>query len=109
MKTRVPYRRNIKSHAMPIISLNLRTALQCIVLTCLFASPAAGNSQASLKPVEVYQYQGTDRDRRLLEGARREGTVSLYTSLNLKDSVPIAEAFEKKYSGVKVAIWRASS
>jgi iron(III) transport system substrate-binding protein len=34
--------------------------------------------------------------------------VVIYTSLNLKDSVPITEAFEKKY-GVKVQLWRASS
>lgn len=57
---------------------------------------------------QIYLYQGADRDQRLLENARREGTVVLYTSLNLKDSVPITEKFEKKY-GVKVSLWRASS
>jgi len=34
--------------------------------------------------------------------------VTVYTSLNLKDSVPITQAFEKKY-GVKVELWRSSS
>lgn len=53
-------------------------------------------------------YRGADRDKRMLEGARREGEVVMYTSLNLKDSVPITEAFEKK-TGVKVQLWRASS
>jgi iron(III) transport system substrate-binding protein len=56
----------------------------------------------------IYMYQGADRDARVLEGAKKEREVVLYTSLNLKDSVPISEAFEKKY-GVKVTIWRASS
>ncbi len=46
-------------------------------------------------------YQGPDREARILEQARKEGTVVIYTSLNLKDSVPLTEAFEKKY-GVKV-------
>jgi iron(III) transport system substrate-binding protein len=32
----------------------------------------------------------------------------VYTSLNLKDSVPITQAFEKKY-GVKIELWRSSS
>ncbi|HET7200134.1 MAG TPA: extracellular solute-binding protein [Burkholderiales bacterium] len=53
-------------------------------------------------------YRGADRDKRMLEGARRDGEVVMYTSLNLKDSVPITEAFEKR-TGVKVQLWRASS
>ena len=57
---------------------------------------------------EIYLYQGADRDKRILEGAGKEGQVVVYTSLNLKDSVPITEAFERKY-GVKVPLWRASS
>jgi iron(III) transport system substrate-binding protein len=57
---------------------------------------------------DVYMYKGADREKRILEGARKEGTVVVYTSLNLKDSVPITEAFEKKY-GVKVSLWRAGS
>jgi iron(III) transport system substrate-binding protein len=32
----------------------------------------------------------------------------MYTSLNLKDSVPLTEAFEKK-TGIRVQLWRASS
>jgi iron(III) transport system substrate-binding protein len=34
--------------------------------------------------------------------------VAIYTSLNLKDSVPLCEAFEKK-TGLKCTLWRASS
>jgi iron(III) transport system substrate-binding protein len=53
-------------------------------------------------------YQGADRDQRVLAGAKKEGRVVVYTSLNTKDSVPIVEVFEKKY-GVKVDLWRSSS
>lgn len=72
-----------------------------------FAAPdqKAGSPEANK---QIYLYQGADRDKRLLENAKREGTVVLYTSLNLKDSVPITEKFEKKY-GIKVSLWRASS
>ncbi|OFZ86282.1 MAG: ABC transporter substrate-binding protein, partial [Betaproteobacteria bacterium RBG_16_64_18] len=66
-------------------------------------------AQAKAKPSDIYMYKGADRDQRVLEGARKEGAVALYTSLNLKDSVPITEAFEKKYPGIKVSLWRASS
>jgi iron(III) transport system substrate-binding protein len=57
---------------------------------------------------ELYLYKGADREARLLEGARKEGQLSLYTSLNTKDSGPITEAFEKA-TGVKVLLWRSSS
>ena len=82
--------------------------LPCLILAGLLAVPGAGLAQGKPRPHDIYMYKGADRDQRVLEGARKEGTVALYTSLNLKDSVPITEAFEKKY-GVKVSLWRASS
>jgi len=57
---------------------------------------------------EIYLYRGADREKRILEGAKKEREVVVYTSLNLKDSVPIVEVFERKY-GVKVQLWRSSS
>jgi iron(III) transport system substrate-binding protein len=56
----------------------------------------------------LYMYQGADRERRLLDEAKKQREVVMYTSLNLKDSVPLTEAFEKK-TGIKVQLWRASS
>jgi iron(III) transport system substrate-binding protein len=67
-----------------------------------FAQPAAGPHRG------LYMYQGADRDQRVIDGAKKEKQVTVYTSLNLKDSVPITQAFEKKY-GVKVELWRSSS
>src|SRR5438105_5626495 len=42
------------------------------------------------------------------ERAKREGSLTLYTSLAPTESQPLAEAFEKKY-GVKVTLWRGLS
>ena len=42
------------------------------------------------------------------EGAKREGTLSLYTSLAPTESKPLADAFEKKYD-VRVQLWRGLS
>jgi iron(III) transport system substrate-binding protein len=44
----------------------------------------------------------------LLDRARREGSLTLYTSLAPTESQPLANAFEKKY-GVKVQLWRGQS
>jgi iron(III) transport system substrate-binding protein len=57
-------------------------------------------------PAALYQYQGADRLQKLVEGAHREGTMTLYTSLNPKDAGPIVEAFENRYK-IKVVVWRA--
>jgi iron(III) transport system substrate-binding protein len=48
-----------------------------------------------------------ERDAGFVERARKEGTVSLYTSMQLVDSRPLTEAFEKKY-GINVNLWRAA-
>jgi iron(III) transport system substrate-binding protein len=56
----------------------------------------------------VYLYQGADRQQRLVEMARKEQTLVLYTSLATTESVPLTQAFEKKY-GIKVQLWRSLS
>src|SRR4029453_450950 len=51
---------------------------------------------------------GADRLERLIEGARKEGSLSLYTSRVAEDTTPVIEAFTRKY-GVDVQVWRASN
>jgi iron(III) transport system substrate-binding protein len=57
---------------------------------------------------EIALYEGADRDQRLVEAAKEEGTLSLYTSMSLEDMDKITAEFEKKY-GIKVVTWRAGS
>jgi iron(III) transport system substrate-binding protein len=53
---------------------------------------------------------GLGADEGLLSEARRErGTVRWYTALNINGSKPLADAFEKKYPFLKVAINRLSN
>jgi len=47
-------------------------------------------------------------DAAWIDRAKKEGAVTLYTSMQLVDSRPLTEAFEKKY-GIKVELWRALS
>ena len=86
----------------------LRRPFLFLVLALLLA-PGLAAAQAKPGPHrDLYMYKGADREQRVLEGAKKERQAVVYTSLNLKDSVPIAEAFEKKY-GVKLQLWRSSS
>jgi iron(III) transport system substrate-binding protein len=83
--------------------------LKTIGAVLLLAScSAALAQQPRSKNDQIYMSQSADRDKKVLEGAKKEGIVVIYTSLNLKDSVPITEAFEKKY-GIKTSLWRAGS
>jgi len=45
---------------------------------------------------------------KLVEAAKKEGSLTFYTSIAEKDGVVIAADFERRY-GIKVNIWRASS
>ena len=85
------------------IAWTLRCALW---LLCAAVLPAG--AQVPGPHHAIYTYKGTDRDARLLERARQEGVVSVYTSLAPTEAAPLAEAFEKKY-GIKVQIWRGLS
>ncbi len=65
-------------------------------------------AQSPEKSAAVYLYEGGDRAQRLAGRARQEGTLVLYTSLATSESVPLTQAFEKKY-GVKIQLWRSLS
>jgi iron(III) transport system substrate-binding protein len=49
-----------------------------------------------------------DRMQKLIDGAKKEGTVSVYSSITTEDMAALIPPFEKKY-GVKVRFWRASN
>lgn len=78
----------------------LGAGLACIAA---LAQPAPAGPNAA-----VYGYKGADRAQRLLERAKQEGSVTVYTSLAPTEAAPLVEAFEKK-TGVKVNLWRGLS
>ena len=66
----------------------------------------AAIAQASNR--DIYMYQGADREQRLVEGARKEGQVVLYSTMTVAEGKAIGAAFERKY-GVRLVHWRTSS
>jgi iron(III) transport system substrate-binding protein len=47
-------------------------------------------------------------DRRLIEGARKEGVVSFYSTTVSEDTTPVIDAFKRKYA-IDVQVWRGST
>src|SRR5262249_7509280 len=57
---------------------------------------------------DIASYQGADRTQRLVDGAKREKELTLYSSIPTDDIAVLAAAFDKRY-GVKVKAWRSDS
>jgi iron(III) transport system substrate-binding protein len=76
-----------------------------VAAACGSAPPAVPEG---VTVAEIALYEGADRLQRLIEGAKREGELNVYTSAQTTDLGPVVEAFEKKY-GIKASIWRAGS
>src|SRR5947209_19800704 len=85
----------------------LRRSLAIAAVAVLWAG--ASSALAQTNPVaDVAGYQGADRQQRLLEGAKREKELTLYSSIPPADIAALAAAFDKKY-GIKVKVWRSDS
>jgi len=80
--------------------------LVLIFTLAAFTVPGAHAQDRQAANREIYLYQGADRAQRLVSQAKKEGSLSLYSTMTPEDANPLLAAFEKKY-GVKVAMWRA--
>ena len=85
-----------------------RYFLFCATALLLQAAPGLVAAQPAPTVASLALSTGAGREQRLLQGARREGELTVYTSLVVQDITDLANAFEKKY-GIKVKFWRAGS
>lgn len=79
-----------------------------VLLAALGSTALLALAQAPAPSQAIFQYQGSDREARLLEKAKQEGLVTVYTSLAPTVAKPLVVAFEKK-TGIKVNMWRGLS
>jgi iron(III) transport system substrate-binding protein len=84
------------------------TAIVAAVAAAL-ALPAAAQVKPNATAADVASYTGADRQQKLFEGAKKEGQLNIYTSAQTDDMGALVKAFEAKYPGIKVSIWRSSS
>ena len=76
-----------------------------VIFSCLLLSAAFASAQTF---ADLAGRADPGRHQRLLEAARKEGSLTFYTSIPEKDVSVLAADFEKRY-GVKVNAWRAST
>lgn len=74
----------------------------------LCTSQASVGAQTALSNEQIFSYKALDRSSWLLERAKKEGTLTLYTSLAPTEAIPLTKEFERKY-GIRVEVWRGLS
>jgi iron(III) transport system substrate-binding protein len=80
------------------------------ILVAAFAAIICVRSANALTPEEIVNYRGADRQQVLLDGARKEGQVVLYSALIVNQMLrPLTAGFMKKYPFIKMAYYRADS
>ena len=83
--------------------------LIALILFALFCFPSSAWAQTR-KPAnlnELVSYMGADREQVLYAGAKAEGRLMWYTSLAGGSYKALIAAFEAKYPGVKIDVYRA--
>ena len=79
------------------------SSLVSLLLSVLYCVSAGAQTFADLANSD-----SPTRHQKLIEAAKKEGSLTFYTSIAEKDGPVLAADFEKRY-GIKVNIWRASS
>ncbi len=87
----------------------MKILIVAILVGILFIAPASGQTSKPSSAADLASHAGLDRERLLIEGAKREGKVVWYTTLAAEQNKQIASAFETKYQGVKVETFRTGS
>jgi iron(III) transport system substrate-binding protein len=89
------------------LSAGAAVAAASVLAGLVLGGSGAARAQ-TMSAAELATYTGPDRMQQLIAGAKKEGTVTIYSSLTTDDMAKITPAFEKQY-GVKINFWRGSS
>jgi iron(III) transport system substrate-binding protein len=83
-----------------------RIAKKITLFAMLFFAILSVASAQSKQVENIAMYDGADRQQRLIEAAKKEGSLTLYTSITPANFAILSADFEKKYD-VKINVWRS--
>src|SRR5262249_33053353 len=85
--------------------MRLRTAAAaCVTLLCASAGMSIAGAQ------EIFLSRAPNREETIIDGARKEGQVVLYSGAIVNQALrPLADAFMKTYPFMKMTFWRGDS
>jgi ABC-type Fe3+ transport system substrate-binding protein len=89
--------------------LNLLSVKRGFVLA-VGLSMSFGQSALALDTAEILNYVGADREQVLVEGAKKEGELVVYSAMIVDQALrPLTDAFMAKYPFETVTFWRGDS
>jgi iron(III) transport system substrate-binding protein len=83
---------------------NLATRLVC----SLFLAVAVAGAASAQSFADLATKDSPTRHQQLVQAAKKEGSLTFYTSIPEKDMAVLSADFEKRY-GVRINVWRAST
>ncbi|MGH7888348.1 MAG: hypothetical protein ACREPG_10805, partial [Candidatus Binatia bacterium] len=93
-----------------MMMVNRRQAVASFVVLATLAVIAIARSTVAATVEEIALLNRAERQKILVEGAKKEGKVTWYTTLIVDQAVrPVKEAFEKEYPFVQMEFFRGNS
>ena len=86
--------------------LSKAVLLPVFAFSLLQPVPVWSQNNPDPSAMSLANYDGADRQQRLIAEAQKEGSLTLYTSISAPNLALLRADFEKKY-GVKLNVWRA--
>ncbi len=80
-----------------------------LMLILVFSQTQVQAQEKAVSTQGLASYNKRDREKFLFEGAKKEGKLMWYTSLTGGPNQEVPKAFESKYPGIKVDVYRGSS
>src|SRR3954454_14666623 len=91
-------------------TIGTRPMIRRAILATGLAIPLCMGKANALTNDEILNYRGPDREQVLIEGAKKEGQVVLYSALIVNQMLrPLTAGFMRKYPFLKMTYWRADS
>ncbi|MGH7872687.1 MAG: hypothetical protein ACREQO_10780, partial [Candidatus Binatia bacterium] len=88
-----------------MIRWRIRQALFCILLVISYLIvPLVAEGAVEDMLAELNAKAPEERQRLIVENAQKEGDVTLYTAVNMRDAQELIAGFNKSYPGIRVAI-----
>jgi iron(III) transport system substrate-binding protein len=88
--------------------MHRRRQLVSVLLCSLLLGIGAVHPALAQSFADLASKDDPARHQRLVEAAKKEGTLTFYTSIPEKDMSVLSADFEKRY-GIKINVWRASA
>jgi hypothetical protein len=88
--------------------MRMKLFIRTVALMLTAPSWASAQTRNFNTPAALAGYRGADREKILFDGVKLEGKVVWYTSLSGGSYKALAEAFEAKYPGVEIEVYRAA-